>query len=285
MYSLSDQLIRKGVLVMGILNVTPDSFSDGGELSTPEAALLRASQMVDAGADILDIGGESTRPPGKAYGSGAQPVSAEEELDRVIPVVAAVRKAHPDVLLSIDTTKAAVAREAVKQGANIINDVSAATQDPAMFLAARDTSSPLILMHGYGPFFSRPSIEDYAYESVTRTVLNYLRLRMLEARNFGVKEVLGDVGIGFAKTYKDNLRLLRDHHEFKSLGVPMVLGVSRKSTIGIALGNTSAPKDRVVGSLAAACYCLGRGAKIIRTHDVQPTVEALKVWQAIDTID
>lgn len=285
MYTLSDQLIRKNALVMGILNVTPDSFSDGGDLRSTEDAVNKALEMIGDGADIIDVGGESTRPAGKTYGQGAQPVSIQEELGRVLPVIAGIRKLDQEILISIDTTKAQVARAAIEAGANIINDVSAGTQDPAMFVTARDTSSPLILMHGFGPFFNRPTNEDYAYENVTRTVFNFLRLRTIEARNFGVKEVLADVGIGFAKTYKDNLRLLRDHAEFKSLGVPLVVGVSRKSTIGFALGSQTSPKERMAGSLAAACYCLGRGAKIIRTHDVRPTRDALAVWQAIDTLD
>lgn len=280
-YSLSDLLIQKPALVMGILNVTPDSFSDGGDYLDREAAIGHAMQMLAEGADIVDIGGESTRPKGKTYGEGAQAVSLEEELDRVVGVIAGIRKANADVLLSIDTTKADVARAAVEAGVNIINDVSAGTADNRMFVTARELNTPLILMHGHGPFFKRENLEEYEYENVTRTVFNYLRLRMIEARNFGVREVLADVGIGFAKVYNENLKLMRDHEQFKALGVPMVIGVSRKATIGRMLGGEVAPKDRTVGSLAAALYCVERGARIVRTHDVKPTVEALRVWEQL----
>ncbi len=277
-YSLSDLLIQKPALVMGILNVTPDSFSDGGEYLDQPAATQHALRMIDEGADIIDVGGESTRPKGKTYGDGAQAVSLEEELDRVVGVIAGIRKLNADVLISIDTTKSEVARAAVGVGANIINDVSAGTADAKMFVTARDLNAPLILMHGHGPFFKRENIEEYEYENVTRTVFNYLRMRMIEARNFGVREVLADVGIGFAKVYNENIKLMRDHEQFKSLGVPLVIGVSRKATIGKMLGENVQQKDRAAASLAAALYCVQRGARIVRTHDVKPTAEALKVW-------
>jgi len=280
-YSLSDLLIQKPALVMGILNVTPDSFSDGGEYLDQGAAVKHALEMIAEGADIIDVGGESTRPKGKTYGDGAHPVSEEEEMSRVVGVIEAIRKDDTDVLISIDTTKASVARAAIGAGADIINDVSAGTSDAKMFLAARDLNVPLILMHGHGPFFKRENIEEYEYENVTRTVLNYLRMRMIEARNFGVREVLADVGIGFAKVYNENVKLMHDHEQFKSLGVPLVIGVSRKATIGRMLGENVPPKERAAGSLAAALYCVQRGARIVRTHDVKPTVEALKVWQEL----
>ena len=277
-YSLSDLLIQKPALVMGILNVTPDSFSDGGEYLDQQAAIDHGLLMIDEGADIIDVGGESTRPKGTTYGEGAQPVSLEEELERVVGVITGIRSQNADVLISIDTTKADVAKAAVNAGANIINDVSAGTADNKMFVTARDLNVPLILMHGHGPFFKRENIEEYEYENVTRTVFNYLRMRMIEARNFGVREVLADVGIGFAKVYNENIRLMRDHEQFKALGVPLVIGVSRKATIGKMLGENVPPKERANGSLAAALYCLQRGARIVRTHDVKPTAEALKVW-------
>lgn len=281
-YSLSDLLIQKPALVMGILNVTPDSFSDGGEYLDQPAATQHALRMIDEGADIIDVGGESTRPKGKTYGEGAQAVSLEEELERVVGVIDGIRKLNADVLISIDTTKSEVARAAVGVGANIINDVSAGTADAKMFVTARDLNAPLILMHGHGPFFKRENIEEYEYENVTRTVFNYLRMRMIEARNFGVREVLADVGIGFAKVYNENLKLMRDHEQFKSLGVPLVIGVSRKATIGKMLGENVQQKDRAAASLAAALYCVQRGARIVRTHDVKPTAEALKVWAALN---
>jgi dihydropteroate synthase len=277
-YSLSDLLIQKPVLVMGILNVTPDSFSDGGDFLDQQAAVDHAISMINEGAEIIDVGGESTRPKGKTYGEGAQEVTIEEELRRVIGVIKGIRQINAEVLISIDTTKAEVARAAIEAGADIINDVSAGTSDPKMFVTARDLNVPLILMHGHGPFFKRENIEEYEYENVTRTVLNYLRMRIIEARNFGVREVLADVGIGFAKVYNENVKLMREHEQFKSLGVPLVIGVSRKATIGKMLGENIPPKDRASGSLAAALYCVQKGARIIRTHDVKLTADAVKVW-------
>lgn len=280
-YSLSDLLIQKQALVMGILNVTPDSFSDGGEFTDLAAAVEHAKRMIEEGADIIDVGGESTRPAGKTYGEGAQAVTVEEELARVVDVIEGIRQHNPDILISVDTTKADVARAAVNAGANIVNDVSAGTADPKMFVTVRDLKVPLILMHGHGPFFKRETIEEYEYENVTRTVFNYLRMRMIEARNYGVREVLADIGIGFSKTYADNMKVLRDHEEFKKLGVPLVIGVSRKASIGRGMGRENTPKDRLHGSLGAAFYAVQRGARIVRTHDVKPTVDALRVWEAI----
>lgn len=277
-YSLSDLLIQKPVLVMGILNVTPDSFSDGGDFLDQQAAVDHAISMINEGAEIIDVGGESTRPKGKTYGEGAQEVTIEEELRRVIGVIKGIRQINAEILISIDTTKSDVARAAIEAGADIINDVSAGTSDPKMFVTARDLNVPLILMHGHGPFFKRENIEEYEYENVTRTVLNYLRMRIIEARNFGVREVLADVGIGFAKVYNENVKLMREHEQFKSLGVPLVIGVSRKATIGKMLGENIPPKDRASGSLAAALYCVQKGARIIRTHDVKLTADAVKVW-------
>lgn len=274
-------LIQKPALVMGILNVTPDSFSDGGDYSDQETAFARAEQMIAEGADIIDVGGESTRPKGKAYGKGAAPVSVDEEIERVVGVIQKLRSSNSEILISIDTQKSEVAKAAVAAGANIINDVSAGTTDTRMFVTARDHNVPLILMHGHGPFFKRENVEEYEYENVTRTVFNYLRMRMIEARNFGVREVLADVGIGFAKVYRENLQLMRDHEQFKALGVPLVIGVSRKATIGRILGENIGPKDRTFGSLAAAMHCVGKGARIVRTHDVKPTVDALKTLAAI----
>lgn len=263
---------------MGILNVTPDSFSDGREYLDEGAAITHTMRMIDEGADIIDVGGESTRPKGKTYGDGAQAISVDEELSRVTGVIAGIRKLNADILISIDTTKSDVAKAAIQAGANIINDVSAGTSDAKMFITARDLHVPLILMHGHGPFFKRENIEEYEYENVTRTVLNYLRMRIIEARNFGVREVLADVGIGFAKVYNENIQLMRDHEQFKALGVPLVIGVSRKAAIGRMLGEDVPPKDRAMGSLAAALYCVQRGARIVRTHDVKPTTDALRVW-------
>jgi dihydropteroate synthase len=269
-------------IIMGILNVTPDSFSDGGEFNSIDAAVSHALQMVRDGAEIIDIGGESTRPAGAAYGAGAAAITEEEELRRVIPVIEAIRKQDPNILISIDTQKSSVAQAAIDAGADIINDVSAGTTDPNILDVAAKHKTPIILMHGHGPNFSKPKIEDYHYENVVEEVKAYLARQIAAARGAGCEAILADVGIGFGKTYSDNLRLLKHHASFASLNVSLVLGVSRKSTIGRAIGNKP-PKERVVGSVAAACYGAEHGAKIIRTHDVRETREALAVISAIIT--
>ena len=270
-------------LIMGILNVTPDSFSDGGMFESPDDAAECALRMVEGGADIIDIGGESTRPPGSAYGEGAEEVSFEEEWKRVIPVIERIRRVDPNIPISVDTQKSDVAELALEEGANIINDVSAGTSDPEMFRVAANRRVPIILMHGHGPRFRKLRIEDYEYDDVVSEVLDYLTERIAAARAAGVYDLMADVGFGFAKGYRDNYRLLRHHDRFSSLGVPMVLGISRKSSIGKAMGDNIAPKDRVTGSIAAACYAVQHGAAIIRTHDVKETREALAVISAILT--
>src|SRR5665213_1744356 len=281
MRSLADLLSRRGPILMGILNVTPDSFSDGGDFVSTDRAVEYALAMARDGAEIIDIGGESTRPAGGAYGAGAKHVSHEEELRRVLPVSDEIRSRNSDVLISIDTQKAYIANAALQCGANIINDVSAGTNDKQMFATAAKHRAPIILMHGHGPRFQKARIEDYEYEEVVHDVLSYLEERIQAARAAGVADVLADVGFGFAKGYHDNLRLLKHHKTFTALDVPLVLGVSRKSTIGKAMGNSPPPKDRMIGSIAAACYGVMHGAKIIRTHDVKETKEAINVMSVI----
>lgn len=268
---------------MGILNVTPDSFSDGGLYRTVGESVDRALEMIEQGADLVDIGGASTRPPGSTYGEGANPVTQAEERDRVLPVVIEVRKRDPDILISIDTVHASVAQLACAAGADVINDVSAGTSDARMFETAVEADAPLILMHGYGPQFDKP-IDEYRYEDIVAETRIYLAERIGAARKAGVREILADVGIGFAKAYKDNLKLLRYHGEFRSLGVPLVLGASRKSSIGRAMagrGPLPPAHERLSGSLTVACYAAEHGAAILRVHDVKETVEALRVLTAI----
>jgi dihydropteroate synthase len=270
---------------MGILNITPDSFSDGGDFTSTELAVAHVLQMAQDGASIIDIGGESTRPAGAAYGLGSQPVSAKEELARVIPVIEAIRQADEQILISIDTQKSEVAASAIAAGADIINDVSAGTFDPRTLQIAAERQVPIILMHGHGPNFSKAKIEDYVYEDVVTEVRDYLAERIRVAREAGIEIVLADVGIGFAKGYHNNLRLIKNHEAFSFLAVPLVLGVSRKSTIGKAMGNNPPPKERLMGSIAAVCYGAEHGANIIRTHDVKETLEALAVLNAIASVD
>lgn len=274
-------------LVMGILNVTPDSFSDGGQFATAKQAVDRALEMIGEGADIIDIGGASTRPPGAAYGAGAHTVSESEERDRVLPVILELRKRETDILVSIDTTRATVAQLCCAAGADIINDVSAGTSDAGMFEAAIEADAPLVLMHGCGPKFNASSIEEYHYDDVIAEVKIYLAERIGAARRAGVREIVADVGIGFGKTYKDNLRVLRSHDEFRSLGVPLMLGASRKSSVGRAMAMNGAlppPGERLSGSLAVVCHGADHGANILRVHDVKESVEALRVLNAIRSV-
>ncbi len=267
-------------LIMGVVNVTPDSFSDGGKFSDVDVAAKHAITMIAEGADIIDIGGQSTRPAGSAYGDGAADVTLEEELARVIPVIEKIKQADPHALISIDTTKADVARKAIEAGATIINDVSGATQEPAMLDVARSLGAPIILMHGYGPEFQKEKIEDYVYGDVVKEVYDWLHERRTVAWDRGVADVLLDVGFGFAKTANDNIELVKHHRAFKKLGVPMLLGVSRKSTIGKMLGGLPI-EERIIGGISAAIYGAVHGAKIIRTHDVKETKQAFMVLEAL----
>ncbi|MDP4200933.1 MAG: dihydropteroate synthase [Bacteroidota bacterium] len=281
MPSLTALLGTSGPIIMGILNVTPDSFSDGGAYLDARSALDHALQMIADGAEIIDIGGESTRPAGQTYGAGASKVPLEEELRRVLPVIHELRSNHDNVLISVDTQRSAIANAAMQSGADLINDVSGGTADPEMFATAARHKAPIVLMHGHGPRFRKTKTEDYAYADVVSEVRSYLEERILLAHSAGIETVLADVGIGFAKGYEDNLKLLKHHDAFGSLDVPLLLGVSRKSTIGRAMGNNPWPKQRVTGSIAAACYGMLHGAKIIRTHDVKETTQALSVIREI----
>lgn len=268
-------------IIMGILNVTPDSFSDGGRYSDTQAAVDHALEMIAEGADIIDIGGESTRPAGSTYGAGASQVPVEEELRRVPPVIEAIRSQNDKVLISVDTQKSYVANATLPIGADIVNDVSAGTADAEMFATVAKHRAPIILMHGHGPRFRQSRIEDCKYDDVVSEVREYLEERILLARSAGIETILADVGFGFAKGYEDNLKLLKHHGMFASLNAPLVLGVSRKSTIGQAMGGNLPPNERTIGSIAAACFGVLHGAKIIRTHDVKQTREALAVMNAI----
>jgi dihydropteroate synthase len=260
--------------VMGILNVTPDSFSDGGDFISPAAALERARGMVQEGADIIDVGGESTRP-------GSQAVSEEAELERVIPVIEAIAS-ELAVPISIDTSKALVMREAVAAGAGLINDVMA-LQEPGALQAAAETGAPVCLMHMQGK--PRTMQQNPQYEDVVEEVMMFFRQRLeaCVANGIAREQLLLDPGFGFGKLLPHNLQLLADLGRFKELGRPLLVGISRKSMIGAILGD--APVDeRLYGSLAAAVVAAERGAAILRVHDVKPTVEALKVRQAVADI-
>jgi dihydropteroate synthase len=256
---------------MGILNLTPDSFSDGGRFLARDAALRHAERMVEEGAAIIDIGGESTRP-------GAQPVSEAQELARVVPVIEALA-GEIAVPLSIDTSKPAVMREAVAAGAGLINDVLA-LRSPGAIEAAADVSVPVCLMHMWGE--PRSMQKDPHYEDVVSDVTSFLadRVSACEAAGIARTRLILDPGFGFGKTLDHNLSLLKRLPCLASLGLPLLVGISRKSMIGSLLDG--APIDeRVNGSLAAAVLAVTRGAAIIRAHDVGQTVEALKVTAAV----
>jgi dihydropteroate synthase len=255
---------------MGILNVTPDSFSDGGRYPDGSAALRQAVSMAEAGAAIIDIGGESTRP-------GSEGVSAQEELDRVIPVIEAVRDAT-DTAISIDTSKAVVMREAVAAGASMINDVNALRADGAL-AAAGDLGVPVCLMHMRGE--PRTMQEDPVYEDVVADVAAFLEERVAAAVAAGVAEdrIIVDPGFGFGKTPAQNIDLLANLRQLRVRGRPVLVGVSRKSTLGELTGR--AVSERVYASVAAAAIAVINGAAIVRAHDVRETVDALRVAQAV----
>jgi dihydropteroate synthase len=256
---------------MGILNITPDSFSDGGRFLQLQDALSRARQMVDEGAAIVDIGGESTRP-------GADPVSEQEELDRVIPVIEALAPELP-VPLSIDTGKPRVMREAVRAGAGLINDVLALRADGALE-AAVASEVPVCLMHMQGEPRSMQGSPTYA--DVVTEVKRFLQQRVEACIEAGIprQRILIDPGFGFGKTLEHNLKLLQGLAGFADLQVPVLVGISRKSMIGSLLGDVPVAQ-RLYGSLAAAVLAVMAGAAIIRTHDVGATVDALKVTRAV----
>lgn len=258
-------------LVMGILNVTPDSFSDGGRHLDPEAAVFRAVEMVDAGADIIDVGGESSRP-------GATPVSLDEERRRVMPVIEGLT-GRIDAPISIDTRRAAIAREAAGLGAAIVNDISGMTHDPDMADVVRDTGCAAVIMHMQGT--PETMQRDPRYVDPVGEIAAWLDERALALRNAGVQQekIIVDPGIGFGKRLADNLAILREIAAFHGLGYPVLVGFSRKSFIGSLTGRDS--DNRLAGGLAAFEACVSGGVQIVRVHDVPETIDFLRVRLAI----
>lgn len=256
-------------LVMGILNVTPDSFSDGGRHNAPRAAIEVALQMQSDGADIIDIGGESTRP----Y---SDPVAADEELNRVIPVIRELAR-ELTIPISIDTSKAIVAKEAIAAGAEIINDVTGLEGDPAMVALAAQSAVGVCVMHMQGP---PQTMQDApSYDNVVEEILDYLKQRLAFCTAAGIAEqrICLDPGIGFGKTHEHNLKLLRETAQFCQLDRPILIGHSRKGFIGKVLGDKTA--DRTAGTLGVTLAIAQAGADIVRVHDVKPTVDALKLFR------
>ena len=257
-------------LVMGIVNVTPDSFSDGGYHLQRDAALAYARQMIEEGADILDIGGESTRP-------GAQPVSAQMELDRVMPVIEGLRGAP--VPLSVDTSKPEVMRAALAAGVSMVNDVNALQQAGALAAVAASDAA-VCLMHMKGTPSAMQAQPQY--QDVVSEVKEFLRVRIAAAEAAGIARarIVVDPGFGFGKTLAHNLALLHDLGAFGELGVPVLAGLSRKSMLGAITGQDV--EHRLSASVAAALLAVQRGARIVRVHDVRATCDALKVLEAIN---
>jgi len=258
-------------LVMGIVNVTPDSFSDGGKFCDTDKAVAHALKLADQGAEILDIGGESTRP-------GATPVSEAEELHRVIPVIEQLT-ARVKVPLSVDTMKPAVARAALAAGASIVNDVAANREDDEMWRVVAGAGAGYVAMHMQGTPQSMQS--NPAYSDVVGEVEKFFcdRLRRLNACGVSADQVVFDVGIGFGKALEHNLQLLAALRGFTKLGRPLLLGVSRKSFLGKL--HKAEAGERLPGSLACACLAVESGVQIIRTHDVADTLQAVRVTEAI----
>lgn len=262
--------------LMGILNATPDSFSDGGQFNSAETALCHARGMIAAGADMLDIGGESTRP-GAAY------VPPDEEIARTAPVIKAIR-AEAAIPISIDTRKAAVAEAALAAGATLVNDVYAFTHDPDLARVAAGTQAPVCLMHAQGD----PEVmqDNPHYDNVLLDVYDFLdaRIALAEAAGIPRHQIIVDPGIGFGKSLAHNLTLLNRISLFHSLGCAVLLGVSRKRFIG-TIGAASEAQDRAPGSMAVALAAVAQGVQILRVHDVKETKQALSLWQAVNAME
>jgi dihydropteroate synthase len=258
--------------VWGVVNVTPDSFSDGGEHATAETALAHAKRLVEEGADVLDVGGESTRP-------GAAPVPVEVEAARVVPVVRALREAGVALPVSVDTRKAAVADAALAAGATIVNDVSAGLHDPSMLATAARHGAGMVLMHMRGEPATMQ--KDPRYGDVVAEVRAFLEARAAAAAGAGVprERIWVDPGLGFGKTFEHNETLLRGLEDLVALGWPVLVGASRKAFLGAAAGR--GPKDRLAGSIACAVRAAEAGAAAVRVHDVAATVEALDTWARV----
>lgn len=262
----------KRTYLMGVLNVTPDSFSDGGEFHNLNAALSQAKYLVESGADILDIGGESTRP-------NSEKVSVEEELNRVLPVIKAIRQ-ELTIPISVDTTKAEVAKAAILSGADIVNDISGATFDPQMLSTVAELGVPIVLMHIRGTPQTMQKLTDY--QDLIGEILQFLKQQINAAVAAGIDpgKIIIDPGIGFAKNYQQNLEILRRLSEFQALNCPILVGVSRKSFIGHILNQPDA-KQRVWGTGAACSAAIANSADILRVHDVKEMRDVSLVADAI----
>lgn len=260
-------------VLMGILNVTPDSFSDGGEFFSVEPAVAQAEKMLDEGAHVIDVGGESTRP-------GSEPVSPEDELYRVLPVVRGILEVRPGTVISLDTYRASTAEAALDAGARVLNDVTALRGDPKMAALVAERGCPVVLMHMLGE--PKSMQRDPRYEDVVREVRDFLAGRVEHAIRAGIREedLILDPGIGFGKTLRHNLELLNNLGAFVELGFPVLVGASRKSFLGKILGSDDAG-DRLFGTVATSVISYERGATLFRVHDVRANKDALEVAAAV----
>lgn len=268
-----DTILGPEPVLVGILNVTPDSFSDGGDFVDPEKAAKRAAEMLDEGARVIDVGGESTRP-------GAEPVAAEEEIRRVVPAVEGIVAARPDAVISVDTYHAATAEAALGVGARIVNDVTGLDGDPRMASVVAEAGCPVVLMHMLGE--PKTMQQNPRYDDAVREVRRALAGRVERAVAAGVdpENVILDPGIGFGKTLEHNLALLRDLEKIVELGFPVLVGASRKGFLGKITGVDEA-KDRVFGTVATTVLAYEKGAALFRVHDVRANREALAVAEAV----
>jgi len=265
---------NRETLVMGILNVTPDSFSDGGQFFSVEAAIEHGQSLINDGADIIDIGGESTRP-------GADPLSIEDELERVIPVIKSIRKDHNDILISIDTYKSEVAQQAIEAGADIVNDVSGFVMDPKMPTAIANFNAFVILMHMKGKPTNMQ--ENPSYDDLIVDISSFLLYQINIAKTTGIPtdKIILDPGIGFGKTAAHNFTIIQKLNKFCELGFPIMIGPSRKSFIGTTLDLP--PSERIEGTAAAVSAGILNGARIVRVHDVKEMKRVVAITEKIRT--
>ncbi len=261
--------------VMGILNVTPDSFSDGGHFSNVDAALTRIAEMIQEGADIIDIGGESTRP-------GSDPVPEQEEISRVIPVLEKAVPEYPSTIFSLDTTKYEVARLGLEAGVHVINDVSGLRYEPRLADLCAEYDAGLVIMHSVGN--PKTMQDDPVYEDVVQDVYQFLGDQVSLAESKGVKSIWLDPGIGFGKTLEHNLKLLATVDKFTKVGYPVLIGASRKSMFSKMLGQRD-PAERVAATISAHYHTLMKGASVLRVHDVREAKDSVEVFKAIRSME
>jgi dihydropteroate synthase len=257
-------------VVMGILNITPDSFFSGSRWNGIDNVLQQAEKMLSEGAAILDIGGMSSRP-------GAELVTVEEELIRVIPAIRAIHQEFPDAIISVDTIRAEVARESVANGAAMVNDISAGNLDEALLKTVAELGVPYVLMHMKGQ--PKDMQDEINYQDVQLEIMDFLIQKIGELRKLNVKDIIIDVGFGFGKTVEQNYQLLKSMHQFQILGLPILAGISRKSMIYKVLETT--PQNALNGTSALHMVALQQGAKILRAHDVKEALEVIRLWQQL----